>query len=480
MARSSTTTASTPSTRSSPEASARAGRWARPPRWAAWELSALFALVLLGLILRFSGYADTPAASANADEWAFGWGGLTLWTNGIPTGWSYLPAYAGRVHVIHLHGTGYPLITPWLDHPPLFALLTGLAPWLAGQHSLAAVTTSAIRLPAVLLGTASIGLLQASGRRVVGPTGAALGAAVLAFAPAAVLFSREVEAEALLAPLILVTIWLLHRLGTGEGSAPALAGVLLVCFLAVLTKIPGLAIGGFAFGVLLHLRRPGAAAGALAATAAGLGAYALYGAHYDWHLFSAVIGAQSSRRSGVMGAYEFIVSPAGVNQRLRDGWWVVGWIGIAAAMSGRRSPRAWLLTWPAAAYLVAIMVFADERVTSRYGWYHIAVYPLVYLAAGYVLWRAIRSPEPVAWTLILALGGATAVNLWLGSPWLPGGAVLIVVLVLALGPSLAAAAWPERRPVLLIARTVNATVTGLMLLGLIAESVNLKDNFLLF
>src|SRR5207248_8090529 len=150
---------------------------------------------------------------------------------------------------------------------------------------------------------------------------------------------------------------------------------------------------GTAVVVLLWLGRWRAAALAGAGAAAGLAIFALYGAHYDWALFIRIIESQGNRRAGVMGAFAFITAPAGVNSQLRDGWWLLGWIGVAALLAGRSSPRKWLLAWPAVAYLVTILVLADQRVTARYGWYHVAAYPEVYLAAGFVVWHAIAKTD---------------------------------------------------------------------------------------
>jgi len=440
--------------------------WRPPPGWRRWELLLGAAAVLIGLGLRLNGYAQVPPATANADEWAWAWAGVTLLTAGVPTGWSYLSGYPAY-HVIHLHGAGYPLVTPWLDHPPLFPLVIGASELLFGQHSIAAASTAAIRLPPVLLGTVSIGLTQVAGRRLVGRGAALAGAALLALSPAAVLLAREVESEALLAPLLLVGIWLLHRLGTGEGGRREELGLAAVCLLAVLTKIPGLAVGGAAVVVLIWLGRPRATMLAAAGAVAGLLIYALYGAHYDWRLFVTILNSQGIRRAGVMGAFEFITSPAGVNSRLRDGWWLLGWIGLAALLAGRTSPRKWLLAWPAIAYLVGILVLADERVTARYGWYHIAVYPEIYLAAGFIAWRAITQPDVAGLTLMLALGGATATSLWLGSPWNPPAWVLAGVLGVLLIPP----AVPRLRPA---GRWLAATAFALLLFGMLVEALDLN------
>lgn len=418
----------------------------------------------VALLLRLNGYAETPAATDNADEWAWAWAGLTLLTKGVPTAWSYLNAYP--VHtVLRLHGTGYPMVSPWLDHPPLFALVVGLFQLLFGQHSIPESTTAAIRLPALLLGSGSIGLVQAVGRRLVGPGAALTGAALLAVAPAPVLLSREVESEALLAPLILLAILLVHRLRTGEGGLPALAALGVVAAAAVLTKVPGLAVGVAAAAVLLAGRQWAAAAVAVGGAAAGIAVYALYGAHYDWQLFLSVLNAQSARRSGVMGAFEFIAAPAGINGRLRDGWWLLGWLAIGALAAGRPSPRQWLLAWPVLVYALAILALADEHVVARYGWYHIAVYPLVYLAAGWLVWRAVTRPQVAAVALVLALGGAAATSLALGQPWMPPAWLVIAAVAAFLLPPLIA---PRR-----YARVTTAVLLAALLVAGVAESYDL-------
>jgi 4-amino-4-deoxy-L-arabinose transferase-like glycosyltransferase len=454
----------------------RATGWLRPPRWTRWELIALPLITVLGLGLRLHGYTHVPPLQANADEWSYGWAGLTLWTKGVPTTWSLFGAYP-HVHVVHLHGINYPLVTPWFDQPPLFALVVGIFPLLFGQHTIASVTTEAIRLPAVLLATASITLLQLVGRRLLGPLPALLAAFLFAITPAAVLFGREVESEALLAPMLLLVILLLHRLGTGEGRRPALIVVLTICFLAPLTKIPGLAIGVAAAAVLVYQRRYWPAAAAIAAAGAGLGVFALYGAHYDWSLFTAIFSSQASRRVGVLGAIDYIAAPAGIGHPLIDGWWLLGWIGLVVVAIRFGGPRMLLLVAPAFVYLAAMVIFASEDAVTAFGWYHITVYPEIYLAAAYLVYRVLRKPEPAILTLVLLLGGATATSLWLGAPWVPPTPLLVALLAAAIGPALAAAAWPRRHRLLWVARGASCAALALLAIGLVTQSLFLEKNF---
>src|ERR1700682_6707457 len=109
-----------------------------------------------------------------------------------------------------------------------------------------------IRPVAITLSSLSIVLLYALGRRVLPWQAALVGAALLTTAPVAVLFGRAVESENLLAPLLLLSLILSHRLLSGEGSRWALLGLVLCCAAASLTKVPGIAVG-MACGLLLAL-----------------------------------------------------------------------------------------------------------------------------------------------------------------------------------------------------------------------------------
>lgn len=404
-------------------------------------MGALGAVLVAALGLRFAGYATTPALTDNADEVDWAWSGLTLITRHVPFGWSYLPAYAHPV-ILQANATSYPIVHPYLDHPPLFSLLIGLWAWAAGARQLTDVNAGMIRPPAILLSVLAIGLAYGLGRRLLGRRPALAGVALLATAPGAVLLGREVESEALLGVLLLAALLCTLRVLDGEGGAGTLAGLGLCCLLAPLVKVPGLAVGGIAAAVLAGRgHRPAAALAAVAAVA-GLGGYALYGELFDGRLFLAVVADQGARRHGVMSAWEFVAAPAGVNRHLRDGWWLLGWLGIGGLLArGARARTQMLLAWPVLAFSAALLVLADERVISQYGWYREAVYPLVYLAAGGLAWQAVVRPALGRVAALLVLGGASASTAALGAPgaaWMPGAGLLGLIVALLLGSVVAA------------------------------------------
>jgi len=332
---------------------------------------------------------------------------------------------------------------------------------------------------AVVLSTVTVALVYVLGRRLVGPVPALIGTLIMAGAPVAVLLGRVVESEALLTPLLLVALLLVHRLLTGEGHRWAVATLAVVCAAATLTKVPGLAVGVIGAIVLLASGRWRPALLAAAAGAAGLGIYAVYGAVIDWHQFLLVLHDQESRRYGVMAAYEFIAAPSGIGHSIRDGWWVLGWIGIGALVTGRAAPAERLVVWGAVIFTTAILVLADQRVVPRYGWYRIPVYPLAYFGAAYLAGLALYRLNVGAWVAVLALGGAgaTTVTLGGGGAWMPSALLITAVLVGAVLPMALANGWPEVRWLQRAARGMVATVLGLLIMTNVLGSIDLASTY---
>jgi 4-amino-4-deoxy-L-arabinose transferase-like glycosyltransferase len=433
-------------------------------------------VLVVALALRLNQYTQAPAFHDNPDEVQFPWAGLSLLTQHVPETWSYFPEYRHYTWLVLPDGASYPLVKPWLDHPPLFPLLSGAAAWIAGERSFAQVTAASVRIPTIWLSLLSLLLMYALARRVLGPRPAMVAAVIFATAPGAVLFSRSVETEALLAPLLLGALLALHRLLAGDGGRGSIAALMICCALAPLTKVPGLAVGGIVIVVLLADRRWRLAVAAGAATVAGLAVFALYGLALNWNLFVAIWQEQAAHRSGVMGAFEFIIEPAGLNRRFSDPWWLLGWIGIGAMVSRRFSPRSrvGLVAWPVIAYSATMLVVADVRV-AYFGWYRIAIYPLVYLAAGYLAWRALAAANPAVVTLVLITGGAAAASSWLGGPQALGIASATLAGVLLAAVIGLVSLWrrePDR------ARAVTAVALACVIVGNIVVSAQLDRLYL--
>jgi 4-amino-4-deoxy-L-arabinose transferase-like glycosyltransferase len=448
------------------------------------RVRALLLLILaLALVLRLHDYTAAPRPSDNVDELAWAWAGISLLQDHSPTSWSYLPAYDSTFTIREPdNGRLLPGVHHWLDHPPLFALLIGGFAWLVGERQYEQISHFAIRLPVIALSLVTLLLCFLLGRRVLDTAPALLASALFAVAPGAVLGSRLVESEALLAPMLLLVLLLLHRILANEAGRGSVALLLLVCALAPLVKVPGACFGLIA-AVILASRGSWRLAGqVVAASCLGLLAYAWYGVAVDSRQFLAVIQSQSIRHTSLLSGYEFIISAAGFSDstQLHDGWWLLGWLVLAVVAASRRARGAdLLLAWPLVGFAIIIMLVADPNIVNRYGWYRFAVYPLAYLLAADAVVTTVSRPTLVRGVLVLAVPGAAATLAWMagGGPWNPPIFLDLAVLAVVLGACVWARVlgpgregWRERWPQLAI-----GTGVAVLLLLNTAQSLRLAE-----
>jgi 4-amino-4-deoxy-L-arabinose transferase-like glycosyltransferase len=346
---------------------------------------------------------------------------------------------------------------------------------LAGEREFSQVTAGVVRLPVIGLSLLTLVLAYLLGRRLLGRWPALTGAALFALAPGAILGSRQVESEALLAPMLLLVLLLAHRIVEDEAGRLDTALLLATCALAPLVKVPGAGLGAIAAVVLAVCGRRRLAGVALAMSALGLLGFAAYGFLIDWGQFLAATQAQAARHSGLLSGFTFITAPAGFAdvEPLRDGWWLLGWIGIGLLGATGDRRRQLLLVWPPAAYAATMLVLAREQSVEQYGWYRQIVYPEVYLGAAFLAMEAVRRRSVGLLTLLLVLGGATATEWWLAGPdyaWVPGAVSLVLLILAVLGPAVLST-WRRRDSELrLFARGLAALALALMLLGNAVES----------
>ncbi|MHB8490575.1 MAG: glycosyltransferase family 39 protein [Candidatus Dormibacteria bacterium] len=154
-------------------------------------------MTVVAAVVRFHDYTVAPPPSLDGDEMAWTWAGQSLIEHGRPTSWTSLPGYTNLRYEKTQIGT-LPIVTPWLDEPPVFALLEGASVIVAGETTPQEANVSAARVPVILLSLTSLVLAALLLLRLFGAGVALLGAALLALSPAITEASRTVESEALL------------------------------------------------------------------------------------------------------------------------------------------------------------------------------------------------------------------------------------------------------------------------------------------
>lgn len=342
---------------------------------------AVACIALVATLLRLRGY--TQNQTPNADEYDWAWSGLTLIEHHIPTGWTDLVAAYPIQTDMTWQGSVYNLVTPYLDHPPLFSLLVGGISWLAGARELTDVSLAVIRLVPIALSVAAIVLIFVLVRSLLGPAAALVSAGLIAISPTAITLSRVTESEALLVIWLLLALIALQRLDEDRSRRPALVMLLVCCALAPLTKVPGVVVGGIAFVVLMVRRDLQRAILVGLATMAGFVAYVLYGGFLDAALFSEVWRVQAQRHTDWLAGYEL------VRAGFADWWWILGVAGLALlALRNRRA--AILITWPVLGYLLVISATASSQHAVEFAWYRIPIEGLIYTGAAWMVTVAAR------------------------------------------------------------------------------------------
>ncbi len=370
-------------------------------------------ITLIGAVCRLYHYDIVPPHHWTPDEYAFAWSGMSLLRDHVPTGWSWLPAY-GSVPRVEWQGDSYKLVTPWLDHPPLFSLLPGAAALAGGAVHFFDCTLSVIRIPSLILGIASLPLLYVLSLRIGSPTMAVIASLIYALNPNTIFLSRLAVAENLIVVLSLL-VMLLYVLYSETSKSRYLYIAAVLAGLACLAKVTGIYLVGTLCALsLLHGRwREFLNVALIGAVIFSI--YPIYGWYYDFELFVRVV-------TGHAGRFNFADLPRVTRMFYSHGdhplpfdpvflfgwlifvgyaWKAVARFGLPLLRSDRRGSRATafgsaasdakaeegrlkaeVIVTPVVSY--AAVLFASGGISHLYPWYGIPFYPFIFLAIGAV------------------------------------------------------------------------------------------------
>lgn len=335
----------------------------------------ILCIVALGFGLRFHNYATFPSVEATADEWAWTWLGASLLSEGVPTSWSLFYGYDAENRVILPENPTQTLVRPALDHPPLFSLIPGAVHLLSGREVLAMPSQTAIRFPMVLLGTFNVLLFTLIAMRMKGSrTAATLASLWYASAPLVVIGSRLVVADNLLATLVLILLWL----AITKRLRPT--HELLLAFVAALIKIQGLFIGiGFGlYAVVQNKYRHAALLGG--AITAALLVFGVYGAYFDWQLFTSIFAEQAGRATGYTTIlHRFFFHPSLAAQPWPTALKPVLFVTTIGAILTHPKSEFWKRAGSLFLTFIALSLMSVDEFNIN-GWYEFTLYPILFLS----------------------------------------------------------------------------------------------------
>ncbi|HEV3231774.1 MAG TPA: hypothetical protein VG245_05930, partial [Candidatus Dormibacteraeota bacterium] len=108
-----------------------------------------------------------------------------------------------------------------------------------------------------------------------------------------------------------------------------------------------------------------------------------------------------------------------------------------------------------------------------------SAYPLLYLATGFLTWRAIRDASPPALIAFLILAGATSTTVLFGTPWVPSALLVAAIGAVVLLPALLAQREDAHPRLTRAARSIAALAVAGVLLAAAAESFDLANVYAL-
>lgn len=377
------------------------------------DVLACVLITLLGAAFRLYHYDTIPPHHWTPDEYAFAWSGMSLLRDHVPTGWSWLPAY-GSVPRVEWQGDFYKLVTPWLDHPPLFSLLPGAAALAGGALHYFDCTLSIIRIPSLILGIASLPLLYVLSLRIGNTTIAMIASLIYALNPNTIFLSRLAVAENLIVVLSLLVI-LLYIQYSETLKTRYLYIAAILAGMACLAKVTGiyLILLLCALSFLRGRWREIVIVASIGAVIFSL--YPIYGWYYDFDLFVRVVTGHANRFNFAdlprvtRMFYSDSDHPLPFDPAFLFGWLVFIWyawkkapiIVLPLLQSSQREPRAGafgfaapeenaekgrlraeVIVTPVVSY--AAVLFASGGISHLYPWYGIPFHPFVFLAIGVV------------------------------------------------------------------------------------------------
>lgn len=351
----------------------------------------VFAILLIGFILRINNYTNEPPRGASSDEYTYSFLGMSLLKTGVPTSWSYFPQYSqyGVTQKLTVDNIYFPLVTPYFDHPPLYGVLVGGWAILRGETSFDRITLATIRQVPIFLGMITSVLVYLLALKLYGRKTAIWSLLIYSTATIFVMETRTVFAENLFTPLLLGSILIISSIKK-QVNYRQIVIMGLIAGASLWVKELGIVVFLSVFSLLLlqktKLRM--LAVLSLIFISSGL-LYMLYGYIYNWDLFRSIVFVQSAREIGPNTLYSLFFNPISVNKRYMDGWYLLGFVSFFASFLHFDKNK--ILLVPSFIYFFLCLFFLTSR--AEMGWYMIPLFPFFAIFTAQLLVTSIKNND---------------------------------------------------------------------------------------
>ena len=341
-------------------------------------LTAIFLVLILlfGFSLRAHNINTWPRLGATFDEYAWTWLGINLIGEGVPKSWSPHPQYSDKQHLIYQDATFW-IVTPYLEHPPVFGLVAGSFAILNGASDMYDVTLDKIRPLALVLGTFSIFMIFILTKEIYGRKAALLSSLLYATIPTIAIGSRIVQNENFFIPLWLLSLFLVAKyIKTNKPVFRNVAAVL--SGLLILAKIPWIAAAISILFIFLFLKRFKDVYLFLLIVIPIALLYFVYGFYFDKDLFISLWGLQLNRYDLAFNSiFALFQKPYLIDRFYIDGWIYFGWFAIILLSVKDLKKNIFILLPFLAYFLIFLAAIPDEE---SHGWYRYPFYPFLVIS----------------------------------------------------------------------------------------------------
>lgn len=368
---------------------------------------AVIFIIFVGVWLRYANLSTIPRHGATFDEFAWTWQGINLIQKGVPMSWSPHPQYIDKQHLTY-QGAAFWIVKPYLEHPPLFGIVSGAFALLNGVSDMYHVTLEKIRPLSLILGTFSIFMIFVLCKELYDKKTALIAALLYATIPTIVIGSRLVQNENFLIPFWLLSLYLVSiYIKTGKKvlliSAGIIAGIL------SLAKVPWLVVGLSLLMILIYKRKWKDAFLVGGLTILIFSFFIFYGIYYDKELFFNLWRMQIARYDiSFSGIFSLFTNPLLVDWGYLDGWILFGWFSIFLALKNLKKNA--IIIIPFIAYFI-LFAFAIPNEPSH-GWYRYPFYPFLIISIALFIKEEFIKPSLSLVLFFMVVGLSLMANTW--------------------------------------------------------------------
>ncbi len=357
------------------------------------SISILFILAL-GFYVRFVNYSVWPREGATFDEYAWPWLGMSLIQQGVPSSWSPHSQYENYEAIIYRKAP-FRIVKPYLEHPPLFGLISGGYALLSGAKNMfdsAYINPKSLRKLSLFFGTTSILLIYLFVQKIYNRKMAVISSLLYATVPTTAVGSRLLQNENFMIPVWLFVLWML-AIYLESKKRIHLWLVSTVSALMIWAKIPWFVIGASVCAILIYNKRWKDCLPVGLLMVFSLFLFFLYGYFWDLELFANLWKLQLARYDiGLNSVLTLFTMPFLTDRLLVDGWIYFGWISISLLASSFKKHIFVLI--PFTSYFL-LYVWAIPGQQAQ-GWYRFPLYPFLIIAVAIVIFELFKKPALLA------------------------------------------------------------------------------------